>query len=309
MVQAEENQRQGEPIKVLLVEDDPNDAFLLQRALAKADPTRFQVERVARLDAALQRLHEKQFDAMLLDLSLPDSTGLSTLDTVRAQNPGTPIVILSGIDNEVLAMGSLQLGAHDYLVKGKVSGDSVIRSIRYAIERQRAERKLIESEERYRTLLASIPQRIFFKDRNSVFVSVNAQFAEDAGMTPEELVGKSDYELHPRELAEKYGADERRVMSTRRAEVLEEMNVVGEQKRFVEVVKAPVISDNGEVMGVLGMFTDITERKRVEEEIRTLNRELENRVAERTGQLQTINRELEEEIAERKQVEAALRDS
>lgn len=267
MVQSRE-QSQSHAIKVLLVEDDPNDAFLLQRTLTKTGPTRFEVKCVERLDSALQCLREGQFDAVLLDLSLPDSTGLDTLDAVHSQNPDVPVVVLSGNDDENTAIGVLQRGAHDYLVKGKASGDSVARSIRYALERHRAEQKVIESEQRYRTLLESITQRIFFKDRDSVFVSVNAQFAQDAGMSANELVGKTDYDLHPKELAEKYRADDLRVMSTRLAETLEEMNVVGGRERFVEVVKAPVISDHGEVMGVLGMFTDITERKRVEEALR-----------------------------------------
>src|SRR5438034_10281514 len=119
MVQPQENQGMGRPIKVLLVEDDQNDAFLLQRALAKSGPARFDVEHVEQLHAALQRLREGRFDAALLDLSLPDSMGLDTLNALRSQDPSVPVVILSGNDNENMAMGALQLGAQDYLVKGK----------------------------------------------------------------------------------------------------------------------------------------------------------------------------------------------
>ena len=123
---------------------------------------------------------------------------------------------------------------------------------------------LRHSELRFRTLIECLPQRVFFKDRNSVFLFVNSIFAGDFGLKPEQLVGKSDLDFFPKELAEKYRADDKRIMDQRQAETIEEMNVVGEMARYVEVVKAPVVDDNGEVMGLLGVFTDITERKMAE---------------------------------------------
>jgi two-component system sensor histidine kinase/response regulator len=132
-------------------------------------------------------------------------------------------------------------------------------------ERLRAEVALRESEERNRTLLASLPQRVFFKDVNCAFVSVNAQFARDFGQEPQDMVGKTDYDLFPPELAEKYQADDQEVMSGRIVRLLEEENVVHGETRIVEVIKAPVIDDLGTVIGVLGLFSDITGRKRTEQ--------------------------------------------
>jgi two-component system, LuxR family, sensor kinase FixL len=141
----------------------------------------------------------------------------------------------------------------------------------------------LKSDKLYRTLIESLPQHVFFKDRNSVFVSVNAAFAADVGKKPEDLIGKSDFDLFPKELAEKYCADDQRVMQQRVPETLEEVNVAGGKWRIVEVVKAPVVDDDGEVIGLLGIFTDITERKTSEENLRDFasrlersNRELEN---------------------------------
>jgi PAS domain S-box-containing protein len=127
-----------------------------------------------------------------------------------------------------------------------------------------AEEALRHSELRFRALIECLPQRVFFKDRDSVFLFVNSTFAGDFGLKPEQLVGKSDLDFFPKELAEKYRADDRRIMEARRAETIEEMNVVGEMARYVEVVKAPVVDDNGEVNGLLGVFTDITDRKMAE---------------------------------------------
>ncbi len=126
------------------------------------------------------------------------------------------------------------------------------------------EEALRRSELRFRALIECLPQRVFFKDRNSVFLFVNSIFAGDFGLKPEQLVGKSDLDFFPRELAEKYRADDKRIMDQHRAETIEEMNVVGDMARYVEVVKAPVVDDTGEVMGLLGVFTDITERKMAE---------------------------------------------
>jgi len=133
-------------------------------------------------------------------------------------------------------------------------------------------RELRESEERNRILLASLPQRVFFKNSDSVFVSVNEPFARDLSLQPGQLVGKTDWDFHPPDLAAKYRADDQRVMATGRPETLVERNVVGRVERTVEVVKAPVVNDDGNVVGLFGIFSDITERKRAEEELRERER-------------------------------------
>ena len=134
-------------------------------------------------------------------------------------------------------------------------------------ERRATEKALRESEERHRTLIKSLPQRVFFKDCRSAFISVNGSFAGDLGMRPEDLIGKTDHDLFPKESADKYRADDLRVIETRQSETLEEVNVVEGHERIVEVVKAPVIGDDGDVLGVLGLFTDITDRKQAEQQL------------------------------------------
>ncbi len=123
-------------------------------------------------------------------------------------------------------------------------------------------------DDAYRTLLANLPERIFFKDRDGRFAAVNAAFASDFGAVPEELIGKSDFDLFPAELAQKYRADDRRVMDSGKAQTICEANVLRGEERMVEVVKAPVIAEDGEVLGVVGVFSDITEQKRAEETLR-----------------------------------------
>jgi PAS domain S-box-containing protein len=136
------------------------------------------------------------------------------------------------------------------------------------------EAALRESEELNRTLLASLPQRVFYKDRQLVFRGVNAAFAADLGKKPEEVVGRNDFDFFPRDLAEKYRADDLRVMQERKSVTLEERNVAMGRERIVEVVKAPVIDATGEVIGLVGLFTDITDRKQAEARLHEYARRL-----------------------------------
>ena len=114
----------------------------------------------------------------------------------------------------------------------------------------------------YRALIDCLPQRVFVKDRNSTFISVNAVLAADFGHTPQEMIGKTDYDLFPKDLAEKYRDDDQRIMAQGRAEMLEEVFTSSGKTRIIQVHKSPLVDATGEVMGLLGIFTDVTERKR-----------------------------------------------
>jgi len=130
--------------RVLVVEDDQGDAGLVRFALRAESGAEysFKVEQVVRLQDALQSLKEKPFDLVLLDLSLPDAQGLDTLARVRAAAPDLPIVIMTGLNDESMAVEAVRRGAQDYLVKGQADSRAVIRAILYAIERKRIEVQL-----------------------------------------------------------------------------------------------------------------------------------------------------------------------
>jgi signal transduction histidine kinase len=154
-----------EPIRILLVEDDEDDAFLLQRALTKAAPGQFAISRVATLDSARRALVTSPFHVVLSDLSLPDSRGFDTFEKIHEADPEVAIVVLTGNDDERLAVRALNEGAQDYLVKGKADGQSLVRSMRYAIERNRSRRlemdnTALESEIRARKLAQEQLERV-----------------------------------------------------------------------------------------------------------------------------------------------------
>ena len=122
-------------VKVLLLEDNPGDARLVKEMLSEADHTTFSVQWAETLVDGLERLSRTEFDAALIDLSLPDSKGLETYTALRRHAPRLPIVLLTGLDSDVLAFKAVESGAQDYLVKGKFTAEYLERAIRYAIVR------------------------------------------------------------------------------------------------------------------------------------------------------------------------------
>jgi signal transduction histidine kinase len=135
-------------IKILLIEDNPGDTRLIREILTEARGETFDMECADRLSTGLERLAAGGIDVVLLDLSLPDGQGFDTFVRAHAQASGVPIVVLTGLDDEALAVQAVQKGAQDYLVKGHADGYSLTRAIRYAIERQQAEEALKEYSER-----------------------------------------------------------------------------------------------------------------------------------------------------------------
>lgn len=144
-------------IRVLLVEDNPTDALIVREELAATTSASFEIVHLEELSQAVSATVDQQFDIVLLDLSLPDSHGFETFARLHDAVPGTPIVVLSGGVDEELAVRAVHAGAQDYLVKGRMGEEVLPRSIRYAIERQRTERVLAESEERHRLLIERSP--------------------------------------------------------------------------------------------------------------------------------------------------------
>lgn len=125
------------PMKMLLIEDNPGDTRLIREMLTEVRNANFDLECVDRLSAGLEVLAAREIDVVLLDLFLPDCEGLETFSKAHSQAPDVPIVVLTGLDDEVLAVKAVREGAQDYIVKGQVDGNLLVRASRYAIERQR----------------------------------------------------------------------------------------------------------------------------------------------------------------------------
>jgi signal transduction histidine kinase len=130
------------PVKILLVEDNFADARLLSETLMEIAENKFELTHVQQLSEAVAKLVESSFDAILLDLSLPDSQGLETLESVLSVEPAPPVIVLTGLKDENTGIKAVRKGAQDYLVKGQTSSYLLVRAINYSIERKRIQEEL-----------------------------------------------------------------------------------------------------------------------------------------------------------------------
>jgi diguanylate cyclase (GGDEF)-like protein/PAS domain S-box-containing protein len=149
---------------ILLVEDNPADVLILQEELADVPSPVFRVVPVTTLAEALLQLQQQNFDAVLLDLGLPDSNGMETLQRLHHAHPSTPLLVLSGLSDEEVAMQSVQAGAQDYLLKSEINSRTLRRALLYGIERQRTQDMLQRSRDFYLSLLEEFPALIWRAD-------------------------------------------------------------------------------------------------------------------------------------------------
>ncbi len=136
------------------------------------------------------------------------------------------------------------------------------------------ERALKDSELKYRTLIDNIPQKVFYKNKNSIYLAVNPNFASTFDATPSQFVNKSDYDFLPKEVADIQREEDLRIMNSGKIEEKEETFIEGGKQRVHNTIKCPVRDANNNVIGILGIFWDITERKKVEEKLRRAVKEV-----------------------------------
>jgi diguanylate cyclase (GGDEF)-like protein len=177
-----------QPLKVLLVEDDPDDAMLAREALSEQwDRSRIRVEHLTCLEDAIEAVltEDSAFDAVLLDLGLPDSQGMETVERMVAAAPEIPVVVLTGINDPQLGVEAVQRGAQDYLPKGHFDSHLVIRAIRYAIERHRIREELQQSNEELSLLYSVVEATSRSLDRDELFHRLEQAIGDFNFLTPD----------------------------------------------------------------------------------------------------------------------------
>lgn len=158
-----------------------------------------------------------------------------------------------------------------------------------------------------KALLDSIPDIAWLKDQESRFIAVNQPFGQACGVEPYDLVGKTDFDIWPKELAERYRADDRQVIISRQMKQVEEPLIDRRgYQTWIETIKVPILNEYGWVIGTAGISRDITDRRRLEDELRKHRDHLEDLVRERTLDLEIANKGLQKEILDRKRLEEAL---
>ena len=158
--------------------------------------------------------------------------------------------------------------------------NAILGTVTDITERKQIEQALRNSECRYRTFLKNIPQKIFYKDLDSVYVLCNESYARDLNINPDEIKGRTDYDFFPKEIADKYRADDKKIVQSGKSQQIEEKYIKNGQEFTVNTFKAPVIDESDNVIGVFGVFWDITAHKRAEDDLEKLNEELESTVQE-----------------------------
>jgi PAS domain S-box-containing protein len=270
----EGNRLSVEPARtqVLLVEDNPMDARLIEEILTESETIEFHLEWAQTLREAQQQLGTGTFDVVLLDLTLPDSWGLDTFTQIHAQTPLLPVVVLSGVTNEAVALKALQGGAQDYLVKGQADAGVLKRSIRYAIERKRIELALQRERDLFQTLMDHVPDMIYFKDQQSRFVRINRALARRFGLAdPQEAVGRTDHDVFANNHAGPALADEQEIMRTGQPLIgkVEKETMPDGRENWVLTTKVPQRDPHGQIIGTFGISKDITELKLIEDQLAT----------------------------------------
>lgn len=144
-------------IRILHIEDNPADVALIQEILAEAKEFSCTVRHAGLLSLGLEKLSAEPVDIILLDLNLPDSAGKSTFQTVKERVRDTPVIIMTGLNDEHAAINAVREGAQDYLEKSQVDANLLVRSIRYAIEREKLSSALRQAMARIKTLSGLLP--------------------------------------------------------------------------------------------------------------------------------------------------------
>ncbi|MDD2914523.1 MAG: EAL domain-containing protein [Gallionella sp.] len=177
--------------RVLLVEDDPSDANLARQTLRASEELLFEIVWVTTLADTIKALRQDRFDVLLLDLSLPDSSGFKTVHAIRNEAAVLPLIVLTGHDDTGFALQTLEAGAQDYLIKGRFDSDTLVRAIRYSVERKRLAANLQQSHDLLHKLSDQVPGLIFQlkldQDGHMSFPFASKAMLDLYGVSPEQV--------------------------------------------------------------------------------------------------------------------------
>jgi len=255
----------SEPMKILLVEDNPGDVRLIREMFKEAKTAWSAPEDTPSLMTAVERLAKGGIDVVLLDLGLPDSQGISTFEKLHNQFPRTPIVVLTGLTDEELGLRAVRQGAQDYLVKGQVTSHWLGRAILYAVERLEGKEALLRSEERYRLLIEKNHAGVYRTTLDGHIMDCNEAFAKIFGYASrEEVLAGPMRDLY-------FDPPEREAIIARIGVEHTLSNIELHLKRkdgspvWVLANKSLVEWEAGSPPIILGTIVDITRRKQAEE--------------------------------------------
>lgn len=259
--------------KILLVEDDDSDAHLLRQQLRTADNFAFELVWVKSLAEAGHYLHQHVTDVVLLDLTLPDSSGLTTVYAGRVAAGALPLIVLTGHNDTEFALRTLEAGAQDYLIKGEFDVDALVRSIRYAISRAKLEQRLYEAEERWRFALEGAGDGVWDWNIQTGEVNFSRRLRQMLGFNEDEMQDRLDewrQRIYPEQragvTADLQGYFDGSAPSYASEYRLQCKN--GDWKWILDRGKVVSRDAQGKPLRMIGTYTDIDKLKQAEEMLR-----------------------------------------
>ncbi len=270
------NMKHSFSCRILLVEDDASDAHLLRQLLKQVADSTFDVIWVKSLAEALDHLKTDGPDIVLLDLTLPDSSGLKTVQAGRAAAGMLPLIVLTGHDDADFALQTLEAGAQDYLIKGAFEADDLVRAIRYAMSRAKLEQRLSEAEERWRFALEGAGDGIWDWDVLTGEVKYSSRLKAMLGYGENEMQDRIEewtIRIHPED-AEQVNSDVQAYFEGRSPVYAREHRLRCKNGKWKWVLdRGKVVSRDaaGKPLRMIGTFTDIDWLKQAEELSRLSN--------------------------------------
>ncbi len=260
-------------INILLIEDNEDDAFLLKRTFKNLSDFNYKLEIKDSIKSGIEELKTNSYNVLLLDLSLPDSSGLSGYNKIKNEFTSLPIIILTGNEDDQLAKNAIHQGVQDFLIKGKIDSYLIDRAIFYAIERKQMELHIRESEQKHRELVEMLPEGIIMFDLNFKIIYASEKIYDMFGTNKDNsFVGKDIFN---------WISDEEKHHTTFKMRIKSLLNNSGlimsneyillknnGNKFWGELRATCLLDQNGKPKGFLSIVRDVSERKYMEDSLK-----------------------------------------
>lgn len=258
----------SKPLSILIIEDNPSDSFLIEQMLSSSELAIEKIFTAERLEEGIQLMKQNSISIILSDLSLPDSFGINTFLKIRKQFLHIPIIILTGLSDSSMALEALKKGAQDYLVKGEFNVSFLVKSIRYSIERKKAEEQVLISEEKYRQIFYQNPFPMWITDKGTLqILEVNEAAIKKYGYTKEEFL-----ELTLNDIQKDYSDFSLMALPSNQPRDLWSHFKKNGEDMIVEFTSYPINYFGRTALQI--QINDITEQIRLEKELDQKNRQM-----------------------------------